>query len=84
MIVRLTSQQRGMLIEVKEHFKWQKRLDFEDQPTCVVLKDLDEDDAVDLRELCSDYLLEVGFDEEYNANIKGKSLEELIDKLYVE
>jgi hypothetical protein len=83
MKVRLTPQQRDVLIEVKDHFKWQKRLDFEEQPTCVVLKDLDEDDALDLRELCSDYLVEVGFDEEYSANVKGKILEELVDKLYV-
>ena len=43
MNVRLTPQQRDILIEVKEHFKWQKSLDFEDQLTCVVLQDLDED-----------------------------------------
>lgn len=84
MNVRLTYQQRDLLIEVREYFKWQKKLDFEDYPTCVVLQDLDEDDAVDLRELCSSYLLEVGFDEEYNDNIKGKIIEELVDKLCTE
>lgn len=83
MKMRLTPQQSDLLIEVKEYFKWQQRLEFEEQPTCVVLKDLDENDAVDLRELCSDYLLEFGFDENYNANAKGKILEELVDMLYV-
>lgn len=84
MNVYLTSQQRNMLIEVKQHFKWNKMLDFEGRGTGFVLKDIDEDDALDLRELCSDYLLEVGFDSEYVANEKGRILEELVDKLYVE
>lgn len=84
MNVRLTSQQKDMLIKVKEHFGWEKELDFEELATSIVLKGLQEDDAVDLRELCSDYLLEVGFDEEYVANEEGKILEELVDKLYVE
>lgn len=84
MNIRLTFQQRDMLLEVKKHFKWENKLKFEEQSTCVVLKTLDEDNAVDLRELCSDYLLEIGFDEEYAANEKGKLLESLVDKLYVE
>ena len=84
MNVRLTFQQKDVLLEVKKHFGWSKNLEFKMQPTCVVLKSLDEDDAINLRELCSDYLLEVGFDEQYSANEKGKLLEELIDKLFVE
>jgi hypothetical protein len=83
MNIRLTFQQRDMLLEVKERFKWENKLELEEHPTCVVLKNFDEDDAVDLRELCSDYLLEIGFDKEYAANEKGKLLESLVDKLYV-
>lgn len=82
MNIRLTAQQREMLVEVKGHFEWEKQLDFKDYATCIVLKSLKEDDAIELRELCSDYLLEVGFDEEYAANEKGNILEDLIDKLY--
>jgi hypothetical protein len=84
MNVRLTYQQKDMLIKVKERFKWDKEFNFEEYATTILLKNLEEDDAIDLRELCSDYLLEVGFSEEYIANEKGKILEELIDKLYVE
>ena len=83
MNVRLTLQQKELLIEVNVYFKWKQKLDFEEQRTCVVLKDLDENEAFDLRELCSDYLLEVGFDENYNTNTKGKILEELVYMLYV-
>ncbi|EMQ2879007.1 hypothetical protein V9N52_004372, partial [Vibrio navarrensis] len=68
MDVRLTSQQKDMLIKVKERFKWKKELDFEEKFTRIILKGLEEDDAIDLRELCSDYLLEIGFDEEYVAS----------------
>ncbi len=84
MNVRLTFQQRNMLLKVKERFKWENNLEFEEKPTCAILKNFYEDDAIDLRELCSDYLLEIGFDEEYAANEKGKLLESLVDKLYVE
>lgn len=84
MNVRLTYQQKNMLIKVRERFKWDKEFNFEKHATTIVLKDLEEDDAIDLRELCSDYLLEVGFSEEYVVNEEGKILEELIDKLYVE
>jgi hypothetical protein len=40
-----------------------------------------EDDLIDLRECCSDYLMLVGFDENYNPTEEGKILEDLIDKL---
>jgi len=45
---------------------------------------LSEDQAVDLSELCSEYLLEFGFDENYKTNDKGNVLEGLIDKLFLE
>lgn len=84
MNVRLTSQQKNMLIKVKKRFKWGKKLNFEEQVTSTLLKGLDEYDAIDLRELCSDYLLEVGFDENYVVNEEGRVLEDLINILYVE
>ena len=83
MNLRLNSKHKSILIEVKEHFGWEGEFKFDEQPTCIILKDLDENEAIDLRELCSDYLLEVGFDEEYVVNEKGKLLEALVDKLYV-
>jgi hypothetical protein len=83
MSFRITSQQKDMLIKVKEHFKWEKKLNFEEQPTGIFVKELEKDDVIDLRELCSDYLLEAGFDEDYVANEEGKILEQLVDKLYI-
>lgn len=44
---------------------------------------LTEDNATDLREYCSDYLLYTGFDKDYNPNSGGKILEALIDKFYI-
>ncbi|WP_085784446.1 hypothetical protein [Candidatus Nucleicultrix amoebiphila] len=43
-----------------------------------------EDDFVDLRECCSDYLMIVGFDENYHLTKEGNILEKLIDKLYID
>jgi hypothetical protein len=84
MNVRLTSKQRDMLVEVTQRFNWNRTLKIENHVTFFLLNDFAENDAADLRELCSDYLLEVGFDETYTANEKGEILEELVDKLYVE
>lgn len=47
-----------------------------------VTLDISEDDAIDLRDACGDYLLTDGFDEDYKPNAKGKILENLIDKLF--
>ena len=44
----------------------------------------DEDTLIDLREYCSDYLIIVGFDDDYQPNKKGKILEDLIDKLFTD
>jgi hypothetical protein len=51
---------------------------------CIDLKSMAEDEAGSLRELCSDYLLWVEFDDNYVANNKGILLEQLIDKLFIE
>jgi len=42
-----------------------------------------DDDADDLRDLCTEYLAEIGFDESYQVTAKGNVLETLIDKLFV-
>lgn len=83
MNIRITPQQQNVLCEVIDHFHWETGIIFEIMPTCVLIKSISDDDAIDLRELCSDYLLEVGFDDEYVANEKGRLLEELIDKLFI-
>ncbi len=43
-----------------------------------------DEEFINLRECCSDYLLIVGFDKDYNPNEIGRSLESLIDKLFIE
>jgi hypothetical protein len=82
--IRLTTEQKAVITEVVERFEWDTNITFETQPACVVLKSMTEDEADDLRDLCSDYLLEVGFDDDYAANDKGVLLEQLIDKLFIE
>jgi hypothetical protein len=84
MNVRLTFQQKEMLIKVKDHFNWDKDLYFSDQAKNTFLEILEDDDATDLRELCSNYLIEIGFDKNYVVNKEGAILEELIDKLYID
>ncbi|MGD9589691.1 MAG: hypothetical protein AB7Q37_14890 [Pyrinomonadaceae bacterium] len=42
-----------------------------------------EDEAVDMRELVSEFLQLEGFDAEYKLTKKGKICESLIDKLFV-
>lgn len=46
--------------------------------------EIDEDHADELRDLCTELLDEIGFDENYNPTKDGEKLEELIDKLFVE
>jgi hypothetical protein len=46
------------------------------------LLDLSEDQADELRDLCSEHLLLVGLDEQYNPTSEGKILESLIDKFF--
>ncbi|HEY9897801.1 MAG TPA: hypothetical protein V6D00_01350 [Pantanalinema sp.] len=43
---------------------------------------LGDNEASELRELCQDRLLIVGFDEDYDPNEEGLRLEGLIDKLF--
>ncbi len=45
---------------------------------------IQEDIAEELREHCADYLLQIGFDSDYNPNEKENALESLIDKLFTE
>jgi hypothetical protein len=47
-----------------------------------LISDSNKEDILDeLREICSDYLQIVGFDNNYNITEKGQLLENLIDKL---
>lgn len=80
---RLTNAEREMLNEVKKRFEGKGDLAFQEHETCTVLHGLDKDAVIDLRELCSDYLTEVGFDKHYEPNAKGKLLETLVDKLFI-
>ena len=84
MRIRLTNAERLMLAEVKTRFEWKGDLAFQEHKKCIILDGLDINAAIDLRELCSDYLTEVGFDKDYEPNAKGKLLESLVDKLFVD
>ena len=44
---------------------------------------LSDDDADELRDLCTEFLDEYGFDENYVLTDKGEETENLIDRLYV-
>jgi hypothetical protein len=44
---------------------------------------INEEQADELRDYCGEKLLEIGFDEKYNTNEKGRILEDLIDKLFI-
>lgn len=45
--------------------------------------DIDDDIADELRDICTDCLDEIGFDEDYEPMKNGEKLEGLIDKLFV-
>ena len=84
MKIRLSFDQKDILIKVIEYFNWFYKFDFTIHPTCVILDNIGEDEAIELRELCSEYLVKYGFDSNYNTNKEGKLLENLIDKLFIE
>lgn len=48
-----------------------------------LVEDISDETASVLRDCCEEYLLHIGFDEQYEPNDEGKILETLIDKLYV-
>lgn len=81
--IRITMQEKDMLKEVKNRYDWKNELKFDIQPKFVILESTNDDLIIELRELCSDYLQEVGFDDKYEPDEKGILLESLIDKLYV-
>lgn len=70
-----------MFLKVLSRYHWKSDFQFTNQ-TGLAIAEIDDADASDLRELCSDYLTEVGFDEDYEPNEEGKILETLVDKLY--
>lgn len=45
--------------------------------------EISEEQATDLRELCSDWLQSEGFDLKYELTAEGEICERLIDKLYI-
>ena len=45
--------------------------------------DIDENDALKIREKCADELMICGFDDNYTPTHEGTILENLIDKFYV-
>ncbi|BFN33308.1 hypothetical protein AAFX19_01895 [Vibrio harveyi] len=45
--------------------------------------DIDDDIADELRDMCTDCLDEIGFDENYDLINDGERLEKLIDKLFI-
>lgn len=45
--------------------------------------DIDDDIADELRDMCTDCLDEIGFDENYDLTNDGERLEKLIDKLFI-
>jgi len=45
--------------------------------------ELSDEHADAIRDLCGERLQEVGFDENYNPNEKGRLLESLMDKLFI-
>ncbi len=44
---------------------------------------IEEDTSDELRDMCTECLDEIGFDENYMPTEDGKKLEELIDKLFI-
>jgi len=83
MKVRLKKEEAEILETVPGSEKLKSGWVFERHPSCVTLQ-ISEDDATELRELCSDHLLSLGFDKDYKPNSAGVLLESLIDKLFVE
>ena len=47
------------------------------------LLNISEEDADEIRDLCGDRLVEVGFDERYEPNKAGLLLEGLVDKFFI-
>ena len=45
--------------------------------------ELSDQEANEIRDLCGERLQEVGYDENYDPNKKGKLLESLVDKLFI-
>ena len=84
MKIKLNVDELNCLKEAIEHeqLKFDIELKGLEKPDQFILI-VNEDQATDLREICSDYLLRVGFDKDYVANKKGTILETLVDRLYV-
>ena len=82
MEIKLKSLHHNQLLEVIKYYDWKSEVGFKEGDSKGIFIEATVDRIIELRELCSNYLAEVGFDENYEANDKGKLLEELIDVLY--
>ena len=74
MKMRVTTDEAEVLNEVVCKYMIQDKVSFEQKPTCKIAI-FAEGIADDLRDYCSEYLLEVGFNQDYEPNRKGNALE---------
>lgn len=80
MNIALSHCERDLLLENSETRESACRL-LAEENSCVLSGSLEQFD--ELRDLCSNLLLRVGFDESYLPTPEGTTLELLIDKLFV-
>lgn len=83
MKIRLMPAEKDALRRVTKRYNWEGNLQLTEHQSGVAVAEINKQDATDLRELCSDYLTEVGFNRDYEPNEEGKILETLVDKLFV-
>ena len=83
MNVKLTLDEEKMIERVIENFRLKYKFEIRKRDGFFSFV-IDDDDALDLREFISDYLCEIGFDDEYKANKEGIILESLVDKLFID
>ncbi len=78
MKIKFTQKEIDLLNEILQMSKTRKQNKFAEREY-----DLDEETIDELREMCSDYLRLIGYDENYDSTQKGALLEQLIDKLLI-
>lgn len=84
MKINLNNNEAEVLSTIFSNTEYEGRIELEKSSNSGSYKlTIGEDDATELRELCSDILSKEGFDQDYKVTSKGEVLESLIDKLYV-
>jgi hypothetical protein len=85
MIIKFTKKQKDYLINncLLQKEDLTKLLSTGKEQFNSFIIELSEDKIDELRDICSDKLQEIGFDEDYELTNDGKMLEELIDLLYI-